>query len=95
MKSALSTLSEVENGIIYTQHFEEKMNHRYIHDGLVEDMLCFCKPEDIRKVPGTTSRFELRYCLEGNWSMIIVADVFNVNSVILISVFLTGGVGDG
>lgn len=88
MKDVLTGIENDGKSIFYTEHYLEKIDHRYIHAGMVEDRLFFSKPDDIRKVPMCDYRFELCFDIGDSRELVVVADMFGRNSIILVSAFI-------
>ena len=88
MKVLLSKIENDEKSIVYTEHYLEKIDLRYIHENMVEDRLFFSEPDCIRKFPMCGYRFELSFSLGDGWDLVVVADIFCGNSIVLVLVFL-------
>ena len=87
LKKVLSRLDEVDEGIIDTEHDVEKVTHRKIEYGFVEDKLKNSKPREIVKLKNGPHRFKLTYeC--GDCDLFVFLKLFLPKRVIMISAFL-------
>jgi hypothetical protein len=88
VEKVLGQIGNHDDGIVFTEHFLEKIGHRRIPEKVLEDKLLQSWPVDIRKVPKHSSRFELQYVWGEERDLIIFIDLLPPHSIILASSFV-------
>lgn len=83
VKNVLKHLKEDPMRITYTEHYLEQIEKRDIQDVYVTELLENKNPNEIHHIQN--SRFELHYILEDSSRLQVTIDMFNRNSIILIS----------
>lgn len=93
LKNILGKIKRGTDGIIYTQHYSQKLNHRLIADDLVEEVLLFDNPIDVQKLSESLDYFILSFKLDETNNISVIVKLFNSNSIILITAFMEGDYG--
>ena len=87
IENVLDIVKNDPAAIIYSEVFLEEIVRRNILESMVDDFLQFRKPILIKRFCNLEYRFELHYAWDNSNDLIIVADVFNLKNLILISAF--------
>ncbi len=85
VKNILENLKEDPMRVIYTEHYLDQIDRRNIPEICIEDMVDKGRLIEIREIPDQDSRFELHFRLDEICELRIIVDIFNLNSIILIS----------
>ena len=88
VKSILSNLRNAREPITYTEHFISQITKRKISADKIDHLILFNHPLKIKKIENHHSRFEFTYSLNDSSDVEVIADVFNNDSLILISAFV-------
>ncbi len=85
LKNVLGKIKRGSDGIIYTQHYSQKLNHRLIADDSVENLLLFDNPIEVQRLFEYLDYFVLSFKLDGTNNISVVVKLFNSDSLILIT----------
>ena len=90
LRKVLSKLKDVDESIIYTEHYLEKIGHRKIDEEMVWNKLRDSMPDKIAKLPYGSQRYKVSFVC-GDDELIVFLKLFLPKSIILISAYFKNG----